>query len=100
MAQHTTPQEQIAEIYEILKKQEGRRKWSLFFIWTKRIIIWGIIILIVLYPGFIFSQVNKFLMPMIEESIEKVYEKNKAALQETAQNTANSVMEKAKSYLR
>ncbi|PID84472.1 hypothetical protein CSB09_00695 [Candidatus Gracilibacteria bacterium] len=89
-------QEQIQEIYEILQKQESRRRWSIFFTWVKRIIFWGIIFLIIFYPQKILSPIGDFLMEQLDQSVQEFTEKYKSQMTDYVQDIKEAVKDASK----
>lgn len=74
-------EQKISEIHAILKKQESRRRWQIFFSWAWRGIVLTMILLVVVYPGKIAEFVYQMSAPLIDRTVESFLEKQSEKLQ-------------------
>lgn len=81
-----TPQDKIDEIYTILKKQERRERWRAIYAWTTRIIAVTIILLALMYPGFIIRHLTNFFYPIIEQNVKQIISEQKNNLLDSVEN--------------
>lgn len=89
--QHLSPQEKIDEIYAILYKQESRRKKALWYLWTKRVVVWGLIVFVAIYPNKIYQVFTDFFSPIIKKQVHQVLQDKKHQAIQSLQDLKGSL---------
>lgn len=84
-------EQKISEIHAILKKQESRRRWQIFFSWAWRGMILGVIVLMVWYPDKVIDGAYRISAPLLEKTLDTFLEKQSERFQDARGAMIDSV---------
>jgi hypothetical protein len=98
-----SPTEKIDAIYDMLVTADTRRKRGTYWIWIKRVCIYGLLVLIFLYPSVVYTAVSggfsTLVYPIVQQAVDSAIQGQKANVTNTAIDTKDILLEKAREYM-
>jgi len=84
--QQLTNEQKLEEVYQIITKQESRRKTAMVMRFFKWIIIFGFLYLIATNPEAIMGKVTEMIKPLILSTASGMIESQKTELEKALQD--------------
>ncbi len=86
-------EQKLTYIYYTLKDQESRRKRAIWYRLFKWMIVLGIVYVIVMYPGYIFTKISELLRPIIVEQAQTILDDNRNSITKSLNSLMKNIKE-------
>lgn len=80
-----TPQDQINEIYSIVKDMERSRQREFWWGIARKVLVYGFIIFAITHPGFFIDRAMSVIQPIITKAVSDMYQDKQSDLQKMLQ---------------
>lgn len=81
-----TNEERLAEIYDIVTRQEARRKSGIYFFICKWLIIASLAYFVFSHPKEVIGKITEIVKPIVMEEVKTMMQDQKTELQESLKN--------------